>query len=275
MTATTQALPDTPTVATDARGGRHTTYAPMSLAHLTGVELRKMFDTRAGLWMLMSIGILSVLATGAVIAFAPDAAITYDSFGAAIGIPMSVILPIIAILSVTSEYSQRTGLATYTLVPKRGRVITAKAAAAFIVGVVGMVVALGVGALGNLLGAAIVGVDPTWNIAVGVLGQLVLANLLGMAIGFMLGVVLRNSPAAIVGYFVFSLVLPGALALLAAFQQWFADLQPWVDVNFAMGRLYDETLTSEMWAQLGVSGVLWIALPMAIGLFFTMRAEVK
>ena len=274
MTATTETLPDAAHAAGAARG-RHTTYPGVSLAQLTRVELRKMFDTRAGLWMLLSIGVLSVLATGAVIAFAPDAAITYDNVGAAIGIPLSVILPIIAILSVTSEYSQRTGLATYTLVPKRGRVITAKAVAAFIVGVVGMVVALGVGALGNLLGAAIVGIDPVWNVAADVLAQLVLGNLLGMAIGFMLGVVLRNSPAAIVGYFVFSLVLPGALALLAAFQQWFADLQPWVDVNFAMSRLYNETLTGEMWAQLGVSGALWIALPMAVGLFFTLRAEVK
>ena len=44
----------------------------------------------------------------------------------AIGMPLSVVLPMIAILSITSEYSQRTGLTTYTLVPRRGRVIIAK-----------------------------------------------------------------------------------------------------------------------------------------------------
>jgi hypothetical protein len=32
--------------------------------------------------------------------------------------PMSVILPIIAVLSVTAEWSQRSGLATFTLVPR-------------------------------------------------------------------------------------------------------------------------------------------------------------
>ena len=31
-----------------------------------------MFDTRSGFWLMASIGILSVLATGAVIIFAPD-----------------------------------------------------------------------------------------------------------------------------------------------------------------------------------------------------------
>ncbi len=49
-----------------------------------------------------------------------------------------------------------------------------------------------------------------------------LANVLGMLMGFMLGVLFRSSAAAIVGYFVYSLVLPVALGALAAFQEWFA-----------------------------------------------------
>src|SRR3712207_8360666 len=51
----------------------------------------------------------------------------------AIGVPMTVILPIIAVLSVTSEWSQRSGLATFTLVPHRGRVLLAKAMAVVLV----------------------------------------------------------------------------------------------------------------------------------------------
>jgi len=42
----------------------------------------------------------------------------------------------IAILAVTSEWSQRSGLTTFTLVPSRGRVIGAKAIATIIVGIV-------------------------------------------------------------------------------------------------------------------------------------------
>ena len=49
-------------------------------ARLIKVELRKMFNTRSGFWMLISIGVLSVLATGAVIIFAPDDDVTYESF---------------------------------------------------------------------------------------------------------------------------------------------------------------------------------------------------
>lgn len=248
---------------------------PIPLPRLIGVELSKMFDTRAGFWLIAAIGILSVLATGASILFVSDENIVYDTFAQAVGIPMAIILPIIAILSVTGEYSQRTALTTYTLVPRRGRVIVAKAVATLVVGVAGMLLALGVGALGNVLGSSITGVDAVWGVSVGELAILVLANLLGMSVGFMLGVVIRNSPGAIVAYFVYALVLPGVLDTLAAFQDWFADIQAWVDVNFTITRLYENEMTAQMWTQLGVTTLLWIFIPLAIGVRLALRAEVK
>ena len=69
-------------------------------ARLVKVELRKMFNTRSGFWMLVSIGVLSVLATGAVIIFAPDSDISYESFATAIGFPMSVILPMLSLIHI-------------------------------------------------------------------------------------------------------------------------------------------------------------------------------
>ena len=53
---------------------------PIPTTRLVKVELRKMFNTRSGFWMLISIGVLSVIATGAVIIFAPDSAVTYENF---------------------------------------------------------------------------------------------------------------------------------------------------------------------------------------------------
>jgi len=243
---------------------------------LVDVELRKMFNTRSGLWMLISIGVLSVVATGAVIIFAPDDEITYENFGTAIGLPMSVILPMIAILGVTSEWSQRTGLMTFTLMPDRSRVIGAKAIACFLVGVGSMAVAFAVGALGNLAGSALAGVDTVWNISLSTVPQIVLGNLVGMAVGFTLGVVLRNSAAAIVGYFVVSLVMPGILVLLAEVRDWFSDLQPWVDWNDTQVVLFEGgTDTAREWAMLGTTTAIWIVLPLALGLLFLRRSEVK
>ena len=106
---------------------RAPTPPPIPMSRVIGVELRKMFDTRSGFWLMTSIAITAVLATGAVILFAPDSELTYDTSRPPSAFPMSVILPMIAILSVTSEWSQRSGLTTFTLVPHRGRVIGAKA----------------------------------------------------------------------------------------------------------------------------------------------------
>lgn len=273
MTTTPEVAPATAAARRTARESR--AISSISLSRLMRVELRKMFDTRAGFWLLASVGILTVLSTGAVIAWAPDEAINLGTFSSAMGLPLAVLLPMIAILSVTSEYSQRTGLTTYTLVPWRGRVILAKLLVSVTIGVASMLVALGVGVLGNLLGAAIVGIDPVWDLSTSQFANIVLGQVLGMLIGFTLGVLIRNSPAAIVGYFVYSLVLPGALGTLAAFQEWFRDLQPWVDVNFAITRLFDQEMTAEYWAQLGVTTLVWLWIPLAIGLRAVLRAEVK
>jgi hypothetical protein len=246
---------------------------PMS--RIVGVEFRKSFDTRSGFWLLASIGILSVIATGAVIIFAPDSEIDYESFATAFGFPMAVILPMIAILSVTSEWSQRTGLTSFTLVPHRGRIIAGKAIVAAIVGVVSMLLAAAIGAVGNLLGSTIVGIDPVWNVSAVEFSYIILANILGMAVGFMLGVLIRNSPGAIVAYFVYSLLLPTITTVLAETQEWFADKQAWVDFNYAQGALFDADMGAEQWAQLGVTGLFWLVIPLTIGVWSVLRSEVK
>jgi ABC-2 type transport system permease protein len=263
------------TVALSRPVATSTTPARIPTTRVVSVELRKMFDTRSGFWMMSSIVILAVIATGAVVLFAPDSEQVYDNFAAAIGVPMAVILPMIASLSVTSEWSQRSGLTTFTLLPHRGRVIGAKAVAALIVGVVSMAVAFSVGALGNLLGAAVNGTDAVWDMPISNVASIVLANVLGMMLGFTLGVLIRNSAGAIVTYLVYSFVLPPVLGLLAQSQEWFRDLQPWVDFNHALGPLFDGEMSAERWAQLGVAGTLWLVLPLVVGLLLMRRSEVK
>jgi ABC-2 type transport system permease protein len=251
------------------------TIRPIPLSRVVSVELRKMFDTRSGFWLMASIAIAAVLATGAVIIFAPDEEIKYSTFAAAIGFPMSVILPMIAILSVTSEWSQRSGLTTFTLVPHRSRIVLAKALATIGVAIASMALAMVIGVLGNVVGSAITGVDTAWDSSISDLLYIVLGNVLGMMIGFMLGVVIRNSPGAIVGYFVFSLVVPTLSAILAANASWFRDLQPWVDFNYAQGALFGGDLTGEQWANLGVTSIVWLILPLTVGVWAVLRSEVK
>ena len=267
----TTAIVDRPVAAEQTRPAP----APIPFTRLLQVETIKMFNTRAGFWLMVSIAAAAVIATVSVIAFAPDDQLTYDNFGAAIGIPMTLLLPVMAILSVTSEWSQRSGLTTFTLVPHRGRVIWAKLVVAIVLGALSIGVALAIGALGNVVGTTIAGVDPVWDIPASQIGYLVLANVLNLLIGFMLGVLIRNSPGAIVGYVVYSFVLPSLSLLLASFQDWWERAQPWLDFNWAQGQLFDGGMDSTDWAHLGTSGLIWLVAPLVVGLVMLRRSEVK
>ncbi|MFL6160540.1 MAG: ABC transporter permease [Marmoricola sp.] len=248
---------------------------PIPMTRLIGVEISKMFDTRSGFWLMTSVGITATIATIATVLFAPDDSLNYGNFAAAVGFPMSVILPMIAILSITSEWSQRSGLTTFTLVPHRGRVIRAKLAATLLAGVASIALAFAVGALGNVVGSAIAGVGTSWNIPIGDAGLIFLADGLGMLMGFAIGVLVRSSAGAIVGYFVYALVLPAAFGTLASFKDWFADRQGWFDFQFSSTRLYDGDLAKSDWAHLAVSGSYWLVVPLAVGLWLALRSEVK
>jgi ABC-type transport system involved in multi-copper enzyme maturation permease subunit len=245
------------------------------LSRIVNVELRKMFDTRSGFWLMASIGILSTLATIGVILFLPNDNLNYGAFSAAVGVPMTILLPIMAILAVTGEWSQRTGLITFTLVPHRSQIILGKSIAAVIVGVVSMVIAFSIGAVGNIIGSSLNSVDIVWDLSVSDILYIVLANILGLLVGFMLGVLIRSTPGAIVAYFIYSLVLPTIFGVLAAFQDWFKDIQMWIDFNGAQTPLFDGGPTSEQWAQIGVSGMIWLVVPMAVGVWAVLRSEVK
>ena len=139
MTTAVVVADETPTT-TRARTATASRRIPLS--RLVGVELRKMFDTRSGFWLMASIVIVNLLATPPSSPSPRTRTLTYENFAAAIGAPMTVILPMIGILAVTSEWSQRSGLTTFTLVPHRGRVLWAKFLCAVGVGVVAMFVAL-------------------------------------------------------------------------------------------------------------------------------------
>lgn len=260
--------------AAPARPAR-TTPAPIPFTRVLSVELRKMFDTRSGFWLMASIVIASVIATALTLILGNRDDLTFDSFAAAVGSPMSIVLPIIGVLAVTSEWSQRTALTTFTLMPSRRRVIAGKAVNVLAIGAVSMLLALAIGALGNLVTSLITGNDAVWDITAGTFAQIVLANEMGMMLGFALGLLFRNSPAAVVGYFVVNLVLPGLSQALASSQQWWSDNAGWFDLNQTRFLLFDDTLTAQEWTQLGVTSLIWIALPLLLGLRLVLKSEVK
>jgi len=276
QTATAAAAATSPHVAAhaSARASRRAP-APVPLVRLVSVELRKSFDTRSGRWLLASLGLAAVLTTGAIIAWAPADQLTYSEFTLAIGVPMTIILPIIAALSVTSEWTQRSGLATFTLVPHRGRVLLAKAIAAVLVTVPATGAAFGVGALGNVSGAALADVPVRWDQSAVDVAYFALGQTLLLLVGFVLGALIRNSSGAIVAYMLYGFVAPGLLAFLAFNQDWFADARPWIDAKYNQDALLRGDLTGDGWSHLAVTSVVWLLLPLVVAVVNVLRSEVK
>jgi ABC-2 type transport system permease protein len=258
-----------------ATTGRRTELKQILLSRVVRVELRKMFDTRSGFWLIASIVITGLIATIATVAFAADKDLTYYNFAKAIGFPITVILPMVALLSITSEWSQRSGLTTFTYVPSRRRVIGAKTLSAVIVAVASMVFAFAAGAVGNVAGSSIAGTSTVWDLSVGHAITIVLGNLVSLSIGTMLGMLLRSSAGGLVMYFVLVLLVPNLTSLLATSQGWFKDLQPWVDLPFAQTALFEGMKTGSDWAHIATSFALWILVPGYFGLRRVMRSEVK
>jgi hypothetical protein len=245
------------------------------LSRVVGVELRKMLDTRAGLWLMASILItaLSPRPRRSCSPRSPTSPTTHSPRPSAF--PMTVILPIIAILAITGEWSQRTGLTTFTLVPNRTRVITAKVVASILVGVASMLIALVFGVAGNMIGPAITGTDRVWDVSFIHGLDIILGSLISLLLGTMLGILFRSTPVALVAYFVTSFLMPTMFGLLATNQEGFRNQRRWVDLNYAQSFLFEGTLSGVQWARLAVATTLWLILPALLGLRLVMKSEVK
>ena len=244
---------------------------------LLRVELRKLADTRAGRWLLISIVALTllVLVIQMAVVLGNDLHPTFVDFLQGMNTPMGILLPVLGVLSITSEWSQRTAMVTFTLEPSRMRVVLAKMVSLLVVSVLALAVGLVLGALANVLYGAFSGNTVVWGSA----GKLVLTYfityVLSMGSGFALGALFLNSPASIVVYFVYQFVLPIPFAIGAALMSWFDSLRPWIDFNFAQAPLLDGTISGDEWGHLLTSGLLWLALPLAVGLWRINRTEVK
>jgi ABC-2 type transport system permease protein len=245
------------------------------LRRIVAVELRKSFDTRAGRWLLASVAGLAVLTTTAVIAFSPTREFSHSTFTTAIVFPMFIILPIIAALAVTAEWTQRSGLTTFTVMPHRGRIMLAKAIGVVAVSVPATGLALAVGALGNVVASKISGQPAVWDEDLTVAPYLLLATALTLLAGFVCGTLIRNSAGAIVAFFVFSFVVPPLLGLLAVSEDWFDDLRPWVDLDHQLTALQSGGFDTDQWQQLASATTLWLVLPLIVGMWTLLRSEVK
>jgi ABC-2 type transport system permease protein len=239
----------------------------IGLPGLSSVELRKMVDTRAGFWLLLVIQLLAVGSAGALLVAAePDDRNFVDFFIVALWVT-AILLPVLGILAVTSEWSQRTGLTTFALVPQRGRVIGAKLVAATILTLVSVAVCLLVATLGNLASGG------SWSFGLDGAGRGALYGVLAMAGGFALGLTFMNSALAITLYF----TVPTAWTALGDGIRALEKPAQWLDMERAAGPLLDANvaMNGTDWAQIATASALWIGLFLLVGLWRLRRTELK
>lgn len=245
---------------------------------LVRVEVRKMADTRAARWLLVSIGLLTaaVLAVMLAVVVVKDIDVTFDDFLAATNTPTGILLPVLGVLAVTQEFGQRTALVTFTQVPSRMRVCAAKFAAAMGIAAAAAVLSVMLAAGAYLLYGVLTGADLAFHTGPSGLGRFLLVQALGLAGGVAFGALLLNSAVAIVVLFSVTFVLTGLFELGdQVIGGWFADLRPWIDMQNAQGPLVSGGVTATEWARLAVSALPWLVLPLVIGLRRIQRAEIK
>jgi ABC-2 family transporter protein len=162
------------------------------LARLVRVELRKMANTRSGKWLLIGIGLITLAVIGIFYATADPSDRTFFNFMAATNGPQGLLLPVLGILLVTSEWTQRTALVSFTLTPVRSRVLLAKVIGGLLAGLAAIALTVVVAALATF----IAGADNAWaQVGVDDLGKFVLLQATGILQGLAFGLLFLNSSA--------------------------------------------------------------------------------
>jgi len=259
MSATTVAAPiDVDTAGVHARPG---------LGRLVTVELRKMVNTRAGFWLQIAMIALTAVVVIARRVFGDGADHTFAGV-LDVGLqPAAVLLPVTGILLVTSEWSQRTGMITFALVPVRSRVLGAKLIASIVLALTTLVMSVAVVAAGVLVASP--GVDGTWSDVATLIGQSAVYLTSGIVVGVAFGAVLLASAPAIVALSALPITWTAVASL-----SFFADAAPWLDTRLALAPLHQEVLNATQWAQAGTALALWMLLPLLIGIWRLTRREV-
>lgn len=264
----------TPTRAFDVSGT-----SPVPFGRLVKVELRKMADTRAGLWLLGIIA-LATLAVVLIMLVAVDnrESLTFLNFFETTNTPQMILLPVLGILLVTQEWGQRTTLTTFALEPSRGKVIAAKTVAAVLLGLAAVLLAGVISAAAATVGGAS---DPWAGVETMRIVNLTLIEVLAVLQGVGFGLLILNSAGAIVLFF----ALPIVVNLVAAFWSWLRENGAWIDISMAQSPLFgvdsmtgeqlDPSLTGEQWAQVAVTAIIWIVVPFVVGMVRVKRGEMK
>ena len=177
-----------------------------------------------------------------------------------------MLLPVVSILTLTSEWSQRTVLATFTQEPRRARVIQAKVGVSLILAALGTAFAALVTTAAVLLAELSgrhIDADMTTSKVIG----FTLFVLLNVLMGVAFGALLHNTAAAVVLFFALPAAFTAASTALRSIGQW-------IDPSRTFGWVLQADWTGHL-PQVLTATTIWLTAPLAAGLIRTIHREIK
>ncbi|MCU1396889.1 MAG: hypothetical protein JWM34_5317 [Ilumatobacteraceae bacterium] len=252
--------------AADPVRGASTPITPIGFRRLVAIELRKMTDTRGGRWLLATIAAVSALAIG----YTTIRAGSDPSFRGASNAAVSVaafLAPVAGLLAMTSEWTQRTALTTFTLAPRRLPVFLAKLFDAVVLALAVLAVGLAMATAATAISGAVNG-HADWSGFVADVrgGAVIVVCQVLMACAF--GALAAQTTVALVAYFAAPAVWSAVAVAL------FGHLASWFDVFDAYGRLSSPNWTEHL-GRSATSIALWVVAPTVIGIVRSLRRDVK
>lgn len=259
-----------PVTAVERRPGGLDVPAP-SFVRLVRLELRKAVDTVTGRWLLIATGVLVVGALVLASLFPPGGGsadlqwVLTNSL-----LPVSLLLPVLGVLLLSGEFSTRSVLTTFALVPSRGRVVLAKTVAAVLLAVAGTAITAALAVVTTGL-VDLTGGSPAWSMEPMVPVQLLTAQVVYVLVGVGFGLLCQNTPLAVVTYLVVPSVFAPVVLLVPALQ----DIGPWVDLTAGTSPLLmDAVAEARQWAQVAAVTGIWAGVPFVLGWLRLQRREI-
>lgn len=248
--------------------------AGIPFRRLVQAEGRKLVDTRAPRWLL-GLSMAASLAMAVALPFLARAAqhasssLGWTACVDLVGALASTLVPITALLLVTSEWSQRGALTTFLVEPRRERVLAAKAVVALVLSLATAlcVTLLTTGAL--FVAAHGLGVVVDWPTAGGLV-RTAASLTLNTAFAVAMGLAVMAPAGAIVAM----LFLPQLFTLLAVIPVAFmAGLVDWLSLPLADVRVAAGDLSGHGAAKTALAILVWVVVPSVVGVRRQLTAE--
>ncbi|MEV8376768.1 ABC transporter permease [Kribbella sp. NPDC056861] len=239
-----------------------------SFLKLVAIELRKSVNTRSGRFLILGILALAVAALGWQLTHLNDGRQAFSSYLDAASTGVILLLPVIGVMAMTSEWTQRTALTTFTLSPRRIRVQVAKFVSAILLSAVVLSATTLLALAGTAIGGSVSGDGATYAGMGGALAGTYLTTALNVVMGAAFGAVIAQTAVAILVFF----IAPTAWTL--AGPALFKSNADYLDVFGAFGRIAERDLHG-MVPQTATALAVWIVLPTIVGLWASSRREVK